>query len=503
MKDQTIYEKLKTYCAGDSYPFHMPGHKRRLGGMGDPFTIDITEIDGFDNLHHPEGILKDAQERAAALYGAGEAFYLVNGSTAGILAAAAAALSGGKATKGSTKGSPDESGPEILCARNVHKAVCHALYLNRARPVWLYPEMDGLLGEYGICGRISPEQVRRALQEHPGAKAVLITSPTYDGVVSDVGAIAETAHAAGIPLIVDQAHGAHFGLHPQLPENAISLGADLVITSLHKTLPSLTQTGLLLLSGNLISPGTLRRFLAVYQTSSPSYVLMAGMDECVKMMNERGKDIYDQVLSCIRDFREEMKALHTIRLLPTDDPTRILISGGERLSGRAICDILREQFHIEAEMELPGYVLCLAGAGDDAEGFRRLGEALVQIDAAIDAAAGDTGDMQGTRRLQPEAESAEAQRLQAQMAKIFSSAPVSELPIHTAWDAGTQSVPLEESAGRISADFAYLYPPGMPLVIPGERIPPESAGLLARAEKAGFGISGMEDLTGKRIRVVR
>ena len=484
MKDQTIYEKLKTYCAGDSYPFHMPGHKRRLGGMTDPFSIDITEIDGFDNLHHPEGILKEAQERAAALYGAKEAFYLVNGSTAGILAAVSAALCGG-----------DGSGPEILCARNVHKAVCHALYLNRARPVWLYPEMDALLGEYGICGRIGPEQVRQALKDHPGAKAVLITSPTYDGVVSDVSAIADAAHAAGIPLIVDQAHGAHFGLHPQLPENAVSLGADLVITSLHKTLPSLTQTGLLLLGGDLIRPGTLRRFLAVYQTSSPSYVLMAGMDECVKMMNERGEAIYDRVLSCVRDFREAMKALHTIRLLPTDDPTRILISGGERLSGRAICDILREQFHIETEMELPGYVLCLVGAGDDADGFRRLGEALARIDAAA-------GDMQDMQRAQS-TPSLNAQQLQAQMAKIFSCSAVGELPIHTAWDAETQSVLLEESAGRISADFAYLYPPGMPLVIPGERIPPESAVLLAQAGKAGFGISGMEDLTGERIRVVR
>ncbi|MBO7710192.1 MAG: hypothetical protein J6S83_06975, partial [Lachnospiraceae bacterium] len=264
---------------------------------------------------------------------------------------------------------------------------------------------------------------------------------------------------------------------------------------LHKTLPSLTQTGLLLLGGDLIRPGTLRRFLAVYQTSSPSYVLMAGMDECVKMMNEHGEAIYDRVLSCVGDFREAMKALHTIRLLPTDDPTRILISGGERLSGRAICDILREQFHIETEMELPGYVLCLVGAGDDADGFRRLGEALARIDAAA-------GDMQDMQRAQS-TPSLNAQQLQAQMAKIFSCSAVGELPIHTAWDAETQSVLLEESAGRISADFAYLYPPGMPLVIPGERIPPESAVLLAQAGKAGFGISGMEDLTGERIRVVR
>jgi len=487
MAEKTLYTQLLDYCKTDAYPFHMPGHKRRLGSMADPFSFDITEIEGFDNLHHAEGILKEAQERAADLYHAKEAFYLVNGSTAGILAAVSAALSGERAAfRGGHAQTGKKQEPVILCARNVHKAACHALYLNRARPVWLFPDMQG-----EINGKVQPAQVRRALEQYPDARAVFITSPTYDGIVSDIRALAQIAHEAGIPLIVDQAHGAHFGLHPDLPESAVTQGADLVITSLHKTLPSLTQTGLLLLGGNLISPEKLRRFLAIYQTSSPSYVLMAGMDACVGMMKRDAERIFGDLLANISRFRERVCALKYISLLQTDDPTRLLVSAGDRLSGAAICGILRKRFHIEAEMELPGYVLCLCGAGDDADGFERLCRALVWIDAWIDAQIPDEKS-----RMNPVV-------LQKRMAEAFTAEPEQVVPLYEAWDADAQPVPLHACAGRISGEFAYLYPPGMPLTIPGERIKPETAVLLAQAGQAGYGISGMADLSGKTIRVLR
>ena len=223
---QDLLEKLQEYRAEDMYPFHMPGHKRKPLPFPNPYSIDITEIDGFDNLHHAEGILKEAQERAADLYGSKECFYLVNGSTCGLLAAICAA------TKKRDK---------VLVARNCHKAVYHALYLNELQAEYIYP----VITKSGIQGQIEPEQVKKALLLNPDIAAVILTSPTYEGVVSDINAIAGIAHERGIPLIVDEAHGAHLGFGAGFPENAVRQGADAVIMSLHKTLPSFTQTALL------------------------------------------------------------------------------------------------------------------------------------------------------------------------------------------------------------------------------------------------------------------
>lgn len=190
------------------YPFHMPGHKRRGSDIGaglDPYAIDITEIDNFDNLHHAEGIIKEAQAEAAALYGAKSAYFLINGSTCGILAAISAAT---------------KRGDKVLVARNCHKAVYHALYLRQLHPVFTYPEIT----RTGLQGQITEAQIRAAFDENPDIKAVVITSPTYDGVVSDVAAIASVVHAHGALLIVDEAHGAHFGFGSGFPQNAIALG---------------------------------------------------------------------------------------------------------------------------------------------------------------------------------------------------------------------------------------------------------------------------------------
>ena len=233
---ERLYDKLKAYSESDFYAFHMPGHKRNktLLGIELPYDLDITEIDGFDDLHHADGILKEEQERAARVFGAEESHFLVNGSTVGILSAIAGVTN---------------KGDQILVARNCHKSVYHAIYMNELNPVYLYPRFDS---ELQLNIEISAEDVRRALNRYPQIRAVMMVSPTYDGIVSDVAEIAKAAHEKGLPLIVDEAHGAHFGFDPYFPKSANIYGADLVINSLHKTLPALTQTALLHVNGEMV-----------------------------------------------------------------------------------------------------------------------------------------------------------------------------------------------------------------------------------------------------------
>ena len=325
-----IFDKLKNYSDSDYYAFHMPGHKRNLDLMDgtSPYRIDITEIDGFDDLHHAEGILRDAQERAARVYQADETHFLVNGSTVGIISA----------ILGTT-----EKGDSILVARNCHKSVYHAIYLNELDPVYLYPKFDT---EQGLSTEIDAADVQKALEEHPKIRAVMIVSPTYDGVVSDIEKIAEIVHAKGCPLIVDEAHGAHFRFSDYFPVSATDLGADVVIHSLHKTLPSLTQTALIHFNGNRIDRERLRYYLTVYQSSSPSYILMASIDECVRGMDECREEIMDTYVECLQQARERLKQLKNIKLIEAEhyDRSKIVLSvknlkntNGELLSRPRAC----------------------------------------------------------------------------------------------------------------------------------------------------------------------
>ena len=284
-----LYDRLTEYSASDYYGFHMPGHKRRgPAGISLPYEIDITEIEGFDDLHHADGILKDAQQLAAKVYGAQETRYLVNGSTAGILSA----------VLGSTK-----KGNRILVSRHCHKSVYHAVCLNDLRPVYLYPEFNTSLH---MNMDISVSAVRTALMECPDIRAVVIVSPSYDGVISDIEGIAGAVHERGIPLIVDEAHGAHLGFHPYFEANALAKGADVVIHSVHKTLPSLTQTALLHVQGELADRRRIFRYLDMLQSSSPSYILMAGIDKCVHMLDEQGAELFEPYVQRLAELRERL-----------------------------------------------------------------------------------------------------------------------------------------------------------------------------------------------------
>ena len=477
-KSPDLYEQLSAYGASDFYPFHMPGHKRNFHLLADPYAIDITEIDGFDNLHHAETVLLEAQRRAAQLYGAEETFYLVNGSTCGILSAVSACT---------------KRGETILMARGCHKAAYHALLLNDLHAKYLYPPADMTRG---ILGAIQPEQVRSALDAHPEIHTVLLTSPTYDGVVSDIKSIAEIVHERGGALIVDEAHGAHFGMHPYFPKRALVCGADLVINSVHKTLPALTQTALLHVQGPRIDRERLRRYLGIYQSSSPSYVFMAGIDRCIGLLEQQGAELFEvftRHLEQLRGILSGLQMLHLVDgkedgLLAFDyDRSKIVISTERSgITGAQLSELLRTRSHLEMEMDAPQYVTAITAIGDTQEGLERLGRALLKIDTKLGQGSGNSVLNQSIPDL----------------SVLMADAGKEVMSIAQANDARKCEVRLEESGGRISGEFVYLYPPGIPFLAPGERIPERLPEQLARCRELGLQLQGMADYTGEKIRVI-
>ena len=476
---KSLYEKLINYGKSDFYGFHMPGHKRNGEIMenGLPYQIDITEIEGFDDLHHARELLKEAQERAARVYHAEETCYLINGSTSGILSG----------LLGCT-----HKGGRILAARNCHKSVYAAIYMHELDVEYIYPEYDE---KTGLNGAIDADAVRRILledrNEHCGKttiSAIVITSPTYDGVVSDIRRIADTVHEFGIPLIVDEAHGAHFGFHPYFPENANQQGADVVIHSLHKTLPSLTQTALIHLNGNLINRERVRKYVHMLQTSSPSYVLMASMDECIRFL-EREQDAFVLYQERLKKLRRELKKLKKLQLVETNayDCSKIVIStkntvkGQEVYTGKILYEELLTSYHLQMEMASREYVLAMTSVCDTEEGFRRLKEALFQIDESLERKEIDNTSME-LPRLQRVYTSAEAENLSEEKSNVEILLP-------------------KECQERISLEYAYVYPPGIPLIVPGERISKKAVELLQLYEKSGFDIEGLKQ--SGRIRVLK
>lgn len=474
-----MYEALSAYGNSDFYPYHMPGHKRsrQMQEWSDIFRIDITEIDGFDNLHQAEGIIRQAQERASQLYGAEETFFLVNGSTCGVLSAVLAAT---------------EKKDTILIARNCHKSVYHAAFLQELQLRYLCP---GQIAEYGIADAISPPAVEMALEKYPECKAVVITSPTYEGIIADIRGIAQIVHKYGKILIVDEAHGAHLGLAEGMPENAVRQGADLVIHSLHKTLPAMTQTALLHVNGNLVNRKKLRRYLSIFQTSSPSYVFMANMDACITYMRENADAGYAKMKSNYCHFMEQMKACKHIRIGNQEavdkqcyhfkawDFGKLVISvkGTVGMNGQQLYDILRDEFHLQMEMAADSYVLAIMTIMDRKEGWQRLADALLRIDGRIEAGGKSSFSPKLSETALPEAAMT--------IAKTFATILENE--------ENCEEIPLIQAEGKIAGDFVNLYPPGIPILVPGEVIGKQEIERILESLRMGLcvqGISGQETI---------
>lgn len=464
---QNLYDKLKAYGDSDYYGFHMPGHKRNpdITGAGLPYEIDITEIEGFDDLHHADGILVDAQKRATEVYQADETHFLVNGSTVGILSA----------ISGSTK-----KGDTILVARNCHKSVYHAIYMNELNPVYLYPEFDT---EKHLNTEISVQDVRDALEAHPDIRAVMIVSPTYDGVVSDVEAIAESAHEKGIPLIVDEAHGAHFGFHPYFPESANKKGADIVINSLHKTLPSLTQTAILHINGDLVNRRKVRKYLDMLQSSSPSYVLMASIDACIELLAEKREEIFNSYADILADARKRLGELKHLQIIETEhyDPSKIVISVKDsQMKSRELYWRLLNDYHLQMEMVAGTYVIAMTSVGDTKEGMDRLVNALLELDQEAGERKMDSFEESVGRMIHQEV--------------VYSSAEMEHMldEVQENQKKCLKMLSWSDSIGYISTEYAYLYPPGCPLIVPGERISKEAVDMLMWYDRQDFSVEGLK-----------
>ena len=430
---ERLYDKLKAYSESDFYAFHMPGHKRNkaLLGIELPYDLDITEIDGFDDLHHADGILKEEQERAARVFGAEESHFLVNGSTAGILSA----------VMGCT-----HRGDKILVARHCHKSIYHAIYMNGLVPRYVYPEFDISMH---MNGEISKEDVAKALAAEPDIKAVVIVSPNYDGVVSDVKGIAEVAHSYRIPLIVDEAHGPHFGFHPAFPGRANDLGADVVIDSLD-----------------------------MLQSSSPSYIFMASLDACVDFVDGKCENAFELYVERLQKFREELKPLQHLQILRTEhyDISKVVIStANANITSPELADRLRKEYHLEMEMTGGTYVLAMTTVADTQEGLNRLKAALLEIDDQLEAKTAVSGSIEI---------SGELPRLE----QYFTPQEAAEREE----DGEAEEIPWKESEGHISLEYAYLYPPGSPVIVPGERISREAVELLCYYETQNLQIEGIQ-----------
>lgn len=448
-QDTHILETQLIALAKTRYPLHMPGHKRRVEpAPGLPAAWDFTEVPGSDDLHEAEGILADAMARTAALWGAARTFYLINGATCGLLAGIRAL-----APAGST----------VIAARNCHKSVFHALELGGLHARWVMPRPDEA---FGIHGSVAPDGLAAALNACPEARCVILTSPTYEGVLSDIAALAALCHAHGVPLLVDEAHGAHY-----LPfaeaygwrGGALAAGADVVIQSPHKTLPSLTQTALLHLGG-VYGPALadkIARQLEIFETSSPSYPLMASLDGCTGLLAAHGEEWFAAWAEHLSRFDRAVTGLSRLRVFChgadrladhpacfAHDPGKLLLDGsGAGLTGAQLADALRDR-GFELEMVCGDLVLAMTSPCDVDDALDRLACALLEIDAAAPVT------------------------VPSRTASHLAPPPPGEAvyPIARALEMPAAPCEMAQVEGRIAAEFVWAYPPGVPLIVPGERI---------------------------------
>lgn len=489
-----LAERLAAYAAGRPCRLHIPGHKGRGGTAkeGDPadgpwsawFTWDVTEIEGLDNLHEPEGVIAEAQRLAAACFGAEEAFFLVGGATAGNLATILALC---------------DPGDLLVVQRDAHQSVLHGLQLAGARAVFVSPQV---CPHSGLPAGVRPEDVRSALERYPEAKAVFLTDPNYYGAGSDVRALAEIAHAEDKPLVVDAAHGAHYGFHPALPPSALACGADAAVLSAHKSMPVLTMGALLAVRGGRIPKDELRRALRMVETSSPSYPVMASLDLARAWLDRNGAAAWEPAMGAVRRLRARLAGLMRFRewdgrTAATKDPLKVALYDAE-----AVLDGFRLKRELERrgcfpEMADARHVLCAFGAGSRAEDADRLAEALADVARAFAVDGGrSAGKSEWARTAAAcgvgDAIKAVGPGKAGAIGDVFAALPSVSEPVAFSRRSRrpVERVPLEKAVGRTAAEPVVPYPPGVPVVMPGETLTAEAVRALAALRELGCRFTG-------------
>ena len=587
MSKESLYSKLIEYSKNGRYPLHMPGHKRQrklfdfnkafvgdedffnkpvdnsvnelnedkeisvyVNNQYDPFDIDITEINGFDDLHHPEGIIKAAMENASDFFGTRATFFLVNGSSCGILSAITAVTN---------------IGDTIILGRNCHKSAYNAVQLRDLNVEYVYPE---IVEGFNISGGYKPEEIEQkfveAEKKNIKVKAVVITSPTYEGIVSDIKKIAEIVHGHNSILIVDEAHGAHMILSDEFPTSAYKLGADIVIESAHKTLPAMTQTAFLHVQGDKVSVKDVQRMLSVYQSSSPSYVLMSSLDKCIRELPTKGQKDVNEMLITLKKFHNRVKNLKVLKVLDRSiigknsvydfDISKIVIflnmklksiekdnvelnitklnntvssntvlsdtvlnntllsdtvlnntllsntvsdkaeinnakldnaktnntelntdKINETYDGKYLESILREKYNFEIEMCSKDYVIGMTSICDNMDEILRLADNLVEIDNYIADKIKDKSLLEQTNT------------------EILLEKTEQVMTIYEALLCKKEKIDVCNAVGRVSAGYVYIYPPEIPIIVPGDLITNQMLKKIMEYKMSNLNIKGIDN----------
>lgn len=480
-KETPLFNALMEYVNRETLPFHVPGHKKGIGMdeefknfIGEnPFKIDVTVFKLVDSLHHPTGPIKKAQELASDAYGSDSTFFSIHGTSGAIQAMIMSVVS---------------DGDKIIVPRNVHKSVTAGIILSGAVPVFMQPELDKKLG---IAHGVTPETVDETLKANPDAKAVLLINPTYYGVATDLKKIADIVHSYNIPLIVDEAHGPHLAFSKKLPMSALEAGADICSQSTHKIIGSLTQASLIHVKSKYVTGKRVQRNLNLLQTTSPSYILMASLDCARRQIALHGEELLSKTIELCNYTRSEINKIPGFHCFGEEvlgkpgchafDPTKLTISCRDLgITGYELDMILSEKYCIQMELSDFYNVLAVGSFGDTKEGMEKLLSALREIST----------EYYGKK----------------ESIKDFLDIPAIPRRIvnpREAFYADKLSVPLNESLGKISGEFLLAYPPGIPLLCPGEEITEEIINYVEDLKRANLYVQGTEDPTVSNIKILQ
>ena len=474
-----LLDALKQSSQRSHAAFYAPGHKQGKGIsprlrqlMGRVFEADLPELPELDNLFAPEGAIAEAQALAAQTFGADKTWFLINGSTCGIIAAILATCG---------------MGEKIILPRNIHQSAIAGLILSGAVPIFIAPVYDP---QTKLTYNVTPEAVGQALQEHPDTKAVMMLHPTYQGVCSDLKAIAEITHSYEIPLLVDEAHGAHFAFHYQLPPSALSMGADLTVQSTHKTLGAMTQASMLHTQGNRVYSQRISKALGLVQSTSPSYLLLASLDAARSQMATEGNKLMAQTIAIAEYAQTEIAEISGLSVLDLNiqpgcenlDRTRLTIDVSQLgITGFEADEILHEQLNVTCELPLLHHLTFIISLGNTAEDIQQLIIACKKLSS-----------------LYPHP----TPPLPRSPAPLLPYSPAPHSP-RQAYFSATETISIEQASDRLCGELICPYPPGIPLLMPGEVITAEAIDYLKQVLAAGGTITGCNDPTFQTIQALK